>query len=162
VTGVPDVVETLQERVAAADGLLLVMPEANNALPGVCKNAIDWLSRPPQDIPRVFGHHPVARMGATPSGLGTVHAQTVWLPVVRALGMQPWFGTPLCVSGAHQGFDASGTLLDAQIREWLQKSMTGFAACVQRWSSPRRASPHTRCLTCTQSPRGRMALCQWR
>src|SRR5262245_57127937 len=36
------------------------------------------------------------------------------------------------------------------------------AAFVQRRSSPRRASTHTRCLTCTQSPRGRMALCQWR
>ena len=110
------------------------MPEANNALPGVCKNAIDWLSRPPQDIPRVFGHHPVALMGATPGGLGTVHAQMAWLPVVRALGMEPWFGTPLCVSGAHQGFDASGTLLDAQIRERLQKYMTGSAAFAQRRS----------------------------
>src|SRR4030095_16592904 len=44
--GIPAVVETLKERVAAADGLLLVTPEYNNSLPGVFKNAIDWLSRP--------------------------------------------------------------------------------------------------------------------
>ena len=45
-TGVPEMVETLKERVAAADGLLLVTPEYNNSIPGVFKNAIDWLSRP--------------------------------------------------------------------------------------------------------------------
>ncbi len=132
--GVPTVVEALKERVAAADGLLLVTPEYNNSIPGVFKNAIDWLSRPPQDIPRVFGGRPVALMGATPGGLGTVQAQTAWLPVVRALGMQPWFGTPLYVSGAHTVFDASGALLDEQIRERLRIYMTGFVAVVQRRS----------------------------
>ena len=56
-------------------------------------------------------------MGATPGGLGTVHAQTVWLPVFRTLGMQPRFGTLLSVSGADKVFDASGTLLNEQMRE---------------------------------------------
>ena len=41
--------------IAAADGLLLVTPEYNNSIPGVFKNAIDWLSRPDSDIKRVFG-----------------------------------------------------------------------------------------------------------
>src|SRR5215470_7466133 len=129
--GIPVVVEALKDRVAAADGLLLVTPEYNNSIPGVFKNTIDWLSRPPQDIPRVFGGRPVALMGATPGGLGTVHAQTAWLPVLRFLGMQPWFGTMLYVSSAHTVFDASGTLLDAQIRERLQSYMNGFVAFVQ-------------------------------
>src|SRR5438477_565463 len=100
-SGVPDVVAALKERIVAADGLLLVTPEYNNSIPGVFKNAIDWLSRPPADIPRVFGGRPVAVIGASPGGSGTVQAQTAWLPVVRALGLQPWFGTPLYVSGAH-------------------------------------------------------------
>src|SRR5437763_14363816 len=54
-TGVPAVVETLKARLAAADGLLLVTPAYNNAMPGVFKNALGWFSRPPQDIPRMFG-----------------------------------------------------------------------------------------------------------
>ena len=98
------------------------------------KNAIDWLSRPPQDIPRVFGGRPVALMGATPGGMGTVHAQTAWLPVLRALGLQPWFGTLLYVSSAHTVFDASGTLLDTQLRERLRIYMAGFVAFVQQRS----------------------------
>src|SRR4029434_11073013 len=132
--GVPAGVTALKDAIANADGLLLVTPEYNNSIPGVFKNAIDWLSRPPQDIPRVFGGRPVALMGATPGGLGTVHAQTAWLPVLRVLGMQPWFGAQLYVSGAHNVFDASGPLLDEQIRERLRMYMTGFAAFVQRRS----------------------------
>ena len=82
----------------------------------------------------MFGRRPVALMGATPGGMGTAHAQTAWLPVLRALGVQPWFGTLLHASGAHKVFDASGTLLDEQIRERLRMYMTGFATFVQRRS----------------------------
>jgi len=53
--GIPQPVTALKEAVASADGLLLATPEYNNSIPGVFKNAIDWLSRPPADIPRVFG-----------------------------------------------------------------------------------------------------------
>src|SRR6266850_2040968 len=63
--GTPAPVAALKDRIAAADGLLLVTPEYNNSIPGVFKNVIDWLSRPPGDIPRVFGGKPVTLMGAT-------------------------------------------------------------------------------------------------
>ena len=45
---------------STADGVLLVTPEYNNGIPGVFKNAIDWLSRPASDIKSVFGDRPVA------------------------------------------------------------------------------------------------------
>jgi len=44
-------VTELKEKIAAADGLLLATPEYNNSIPGVFKNAMDWLSRPAADIP---------------------------------------------------------------------------------------------------------------
>lgn len=53
--GVPGPVTTLKERIMASDGVLLATPEYNNGIPGVFKNAVDWLSRPGSDIPRVFG-----------------------------------------------------------------------------------------------------------
>ena len=49
--GIPAPVARLKDAIAAADGLLLVTPEYNNSIPGVAKNAIDWLSRPPADVP---------------------------------------------------------------------------------------------------------------
>ena len=52
--GIPEPVQALKNRIAGAQGLLIVTPEYNNSIPGVMKNAIDWLSRPPADVRRVF------------------------------------------------------------------------------------------------------------
>src|SRR5204863_199471 len=99
-SGIPEPVRALKDRIAAADGLLLVTPEYNNSIPGVFKNAIDWLSRPASDIARVFGDRAAVVMGATPGKGGTALAQTAWLPVLRTLGTRPWWGSRLMVSGA--------------------------------------------------------------
>jgi len=128
--GVPAPVTELKEKIATAQGLLLATPEYNNSIPGVFKNAIDWLSRPPRDIPRVFGGRPVALMGATPGAGGTRLAQAAWLPVVRTLGMRPWFGKQLYVASAAQVFDGEGRLVDDKIRKLLGEFMAGFAGFV--------------------------------
>lgn len=73
--GIPEQVMVLKDAIAQAHGLLLVTPEYNNSIPGVFKNAIDWLSRPPSDIRRVFGGKPTALIGASPGGFGTVLSQ---------------------------------------------------------------------------------------
>jgi len=128
--GVPAPVTELKDKIAAAQGLLLVTPEYNNSIPGVFKNAIDWLSRPPRDIPRVFGDRPVALMGATPGAGGTRLAQAAWLPVLRTLGTRPWFRKQLYVAGAPQVFDAEGRLTDEKIRKQLGEFIAGFASFV--------------------------------
>jgi chromate reductase len=87
--GIPPAVQALKKRIEQTDGLLLVTPEYNNSIPGVFKNAIDWLSRPPADIAKVFGERPVGVIGASPGGFGTILAQNAWLPVLRTLGPGP-------------------------------------------------------------------------
>ena len=124
--GLPDEVVKLKEAIAAADGLLLVTPEYNNSLPGVFKNAVDWLSRPASDIKRVFGGRAVAIIGASPGGFGTILSQSAWLPVLRALNTRPWFGARLLVSRAQAVFDASGVLTDDGVREQLRTFLAGF------------------------------------
>lgn len=128
--GVLAPVAELKDRIASADGLLLVTPEYNNSIPGVFKNAIDWLSRPAKDIPRVFGDKKVALIGATPGRGGTRFAQTAWLPVFRTLGMRPWFGSQLYVAEAGKVFDAEGKLTDDTIKKLLARYMAGFAAFI--------------------------------
>ena len=128
--GLPDTVVKLKERVVATDGLLLVTPEYNNSLPGVFKNAVDWLSRPPADIPRVFANRPVGVIGASPGGFGTLLSQTAWLPVLKTLGTAAYFGGRLQVSRADGVFDAVGNLVDERIREQLKKYLAGFSEFV--------------------------------
>jgi NAD(P)H-dependent FMN reductase len=128
--GIPAVVQELKARIAAADGLLISTPEYNNSIPGVLKNAVDWLSRPAADIPRVFGGLPVAILGATPGAGGTILAQAAWLPVLRTLGTAPWFGGRLMVSTAGKVFGEDGRLLDQAVRTRLETFVTGFAAFV--------------------------------
>ena len=129
--GIPAAVETLKDQIAAGDGLILATPEYNNAIPGVLKNAVDWLTRPPDDIGRVFRGKPVALMGATPGGFGTTLAQTAWLPVLRTLGTEPWFGARMLVARAGDAFDAAGTLSDDDVSERLGDYLAGFADFVR-------------------------------
>lgn len=128
--GIPPPVVALKERIAAADGLLLVTPEYNNGIPGVFKNVIDWLSRPPADIPQVFGNRPIAVVGASPGGFGTILAQNAWLPVLRTLGTRPWYGGRLLVSRAGSVFNAAGDLTDEKIKAQLQQFLHGFSEFV--------------------------------
>jgi chromate reductase len=130
--GIPASVAKLKDQIAAADGLLLATPEYNNSLPGPFKNAIDWLSRPGSDIKRVFGGKPVAVIGASPSGFGTILSQNAWLPVLRTLGTQPWFGGRMAVSRAGSVFDAAGALTDETVRTQLRQFLEGFCAFAAR------------------------------
>jgi NAD(P)H-dependent FMN reductase len=132
--GIPPPVRALKDRLAAADGLLLVTPEYNNSIPGVMKNTIDWMSRPAKDVPRVFGGKPVALMGATPGRGGTTLAHAAWLPVLRTLGTAPWFRPRVYVSSAANAFDADGRLIDQAVRETITKFLTGFAEFIARLS----------------------------
>jgi chromate reductase, NAD(P)H dehydrogenase (quinone) len=131
-SGIPEEVKTLKDAVAAADGLVLATPEYNNSIPGVFKNAIDWMSRPASDAARVFGGRPVALLGASPSGFGTILGQSAWLPVLRTLGAQLWTGGRLQVSRAPAVFDAEGKLSDPKIGAALREFVEGFVRFVAR------------------------------
>ena len=129
--GIPDAVTGIKDRIAVADGLMIATPEYNNGMPGVLKNAIDWLSRPPGDIDRVFGGKPVVTMGASLGAFGTVMSQAAWLPVLRALRMRPWFGHRSPHVGlARSVFGGDGSLTSTEIRDQLGGFMAGFASFV--------------------------------
>jgi NAD(P)H-dependent FMN reductase len=130
--GIPAAVTALKDAIAAADGVLLATPEYNNGIPGVFKNGIDWLSRPPADVKRVFAGRRIAVIGASPGGFGTILSQNAWLPVLRTLGTHPWFGARLMVSRAGSVFDDGGAIKDAAVQEQLRQFMQGFVDFVRQ------------------------------
>lgn len=129
--GVPQVVELLKNQIATCDGVFLVTPEYNNSIPGVFKNAIDWMSRPPSDIGRVFGNRAIGIIGASPGGFGTILAQDAWLPVLRTLGMRPWFGGRLMVARAGNVFNEAGEMVDEKMKALLQTYLQGLVSFVK-------------------------------
>lgn len=130
-SGLPPAVVALKERLLTADGLLLVTPEYNNSIPGPLKNAIDWMTRPADDIGRHFGGKPVALVGASPGGFGTILSQNAWLPVLRTLGTRPWFEGRLLVSRAHTVMDEEHRLSDQGARDRLATFLDGFVGFVR-------------------------------
>ncbi len=125
----PEAVGRAKERLARADGLLLVTPEYNYGVPGPLKNAFDWLSRPPRETPLIG--KPVGTIGASTGWGGTERAQLVWLYSFRFLHMPSFNRREVHVSMAAEAFDESGRLTNelflkdldaylAQFRDWLE------------------------------------------
>ena len=129
--GIPAAVEDIKNRIAQSAGLLIVTPEYNNSIPGVLKNAMDWLSRPPKDSARVFRGRKVGVIGATPGRFGTNSAQAAWLPVLRTLGTRPYFGKLLYVGQASAAFNDQGELADEDTKQRLSDYMQGFCEFVR-------------------------------
>ncbi|RIA45548.1 NAD(P)H-dependent FMN reductase [Hephaestia caeni] len=130
--GPPEAVVDLKDAIASADGVIFATPEYNNGIPGVFKNAIDWASRPPGDIARVFGGRHIAILGASPGGFGTVLAQNHWLPVLRTLGATLWTGGRMLVPRASGVFDTTGAISDPAVRDQLQVFLAGYAAFLRQ------------------------------
>ncbi|HLB56050.1 MAG TPA: NAD(P)H-dependent oxidoreductase [Coxiellaceae bacterium] len=124
--GVPAAVENLKQKIISCDGLLISTPEYNYGIPGVLKNTLDWLTRPPKDIPRVFAQRKIGLIGASPSRLGTAFAQNAWLSTLRILNTHPYFGNTLFVASAHTLFNAAGNLTDEMTKKLLQDYVKGF------------------------------------
>ena len=134
--GMPSAVADLQREIAQSPGLLLFSPEYNNSVPGVLKNAIDWLSRPAAEGLVVLRGKPVAVVGVTPGGFGTVLAQAAWLPVLRTLGARIWTGGRLGVSHASRVFDDAGNLDEPELLQRLDDFLSGFFAFANDGDEP--------------------------
>lgn len=128
--GLPVSVQRLQDQLRDADALLLVTPEYNGGIPGVFKNAIDWMSR--GEGLTHFREKPVAVIGASPGGFGTILSQNHWNQVLRRLNTQPWFGGQVMVSRAGTHFDAERNLVSEDLRVQLATFLDGFAASYRR------------------------------
>jgi chromate reductase len=135
---VPAAVSQLRNAVQGADGLLLATPEYNHGVPGVLKNAIDWLSQPPRAC--VLEGRPTAIMGASTGFSGTARGQ-MQLRQSFVLTDTPVMQQPeLLVNYAREKFDASGALTDDSTRQLLTRFLARFAAWVrhhQGWLPPR-------------------------
>jgi chromate reductase len=128
--GYPEAVARLQAAVGAADGVLIATPEYNSGIPGVLKNALDWMSRPPGKA--TCAGKPVAVMGTSPGMGGTLRVQVAMRPVLSGMGMLQAVGADTAVPGAGQAFDADGNLVDEKARAAVARTLEALAAWIAR------------------------------
>ena len=135
--GLPAGVQKLCQAIRAADGLLVATPEYNQSLPGVLKNAIDWLSRPACND--VLAGKVVGIIGVTSGQWGTRFAQAALRHVLFATESVIAPGMGLFLRDATRQFDSEGDLRDADTREALARYLAEFAGVLQRARSAARA-----------------------
>lgn len=126
----PEAVTAAKQQIQAADGLLLVTPEYNFGVPGVLKNAVDWLSRPYTD--QTLRGKPTGVIGASTGWAGTVRAQMAWRQSFDFLKSPVFEGHAVHVSMAANVFDADGRLVNELLLRDLDTYLALFAAWLER------------------------------
>jgi chromate reductase len=123
--GDPDAVGELKAAVRAADALLIASPEYNYSVPGVLKNAVDWVSRPPPETP--LRGKPAAILGASTGMSGTMRMQHHLRQVLAATQTLVMVAPEVVIPRAAERF-VDGRLADESTRELLRKQLSALRA----------------------------------
>lgn len=124
--GLPASVAALRERIRKADGVLIVTPEYNFSIPGVLKNALDWISRG-EDQP--FAYKPVAIISAAPGPVGGARVQYDVRRVMLFMNAQVLAKPEVFIAGAVGKFNSDSQCTDDTTRKFVGDQMQAF----QRW-----------------------------
>jgi len=119
--------------IRAADAMLVATPEYNHGVPGVLKNAIDWLSRPPRAS--ALDGKVAAIMGASPGMTGTARAQSQLRQAFVFTNSYALLQPEVLVARAAEKFNADGQLTDQATRDHLKKFLDRFAELIARFTS---------------------------
>lgn len=126
--GMPLSVSRVAEQIEHADAILFVSPEYNYSIPGVLKNAIDWLSRL---TPQPFAGKAVSIMGTSPGVIGTARMQYHLRQVMVFLDAHP-LNKPEVMIGAYEGKYADDRLADAKGREMVERQLVALISWSQQ------------------------------
>ena len=127
--GEPAEVAALKAQIRAADAVLLVTPEYNFSIPGVLKNTLDWMSRPPEPP---FDGKPVAIMGASPGPVGTARVQYDLRKVLVFMNSFTVNKPEVFIASAPSKFNAEGELTDEMTAKFIKDLLVSLQALKAR------------------------------
>jgi chromate reductase len=107
--GFPAAVDNFRKQVAAADALIFAVPEYNFSVSGALKNALEWLSRPPNSP---TNGKPCGVLGASVSPLGTARGQFHFRHICVSLNMIAVNAPHVDITNAKSKFDDQSKLTD--------------------------------------------------
>lgn len=132
-SGFPAPVTALGDAVRAADAVMIVSPEYNYSVPGVLKNAIDWVSRLP-DQP--FAGKPVALQSAAIGMLGGARCQYHLRQIMVFLDAIVFTKPEVFVSFAKSKVDEeAGRVSDGPTRDAIAAQLKAFQPFVERFAA---------------------------
>jgi len=117
----PPAIAALKAAIAGADAVLVATPEYNGSIPGVLKNALDWVSRPAAGTPP--RGKPAAVIGASTGLFGAVWAQAETRKVLSTIGARV-VDRELPIAQADEALAINGLPLDRDARESLETTLT--------------------------------------
>jgi chromate reductase len=117
-SGDPAAVTALKKQLSAADVIIIVTPEYSHSMPGVLKNVLDWLARPPE-MP--FNGKVAAIMGASTGPVGTARVQYHLRQVLNSMGAYTMGKPEVFISMAQSKFSAEGDLTDETTRKFISE-----------------------------------------
>ena len=126
----PDKIREFKEKIRGADAILIATPEYNYSVPGVLKNAIDWVSRPYGD--NALEGKPVAIMGASIGMLGTGRAQYHLRQSFVFLNMFPLNRPEIMVPFVEKKVDQEGRIIDETTRRLVRELLDALIAWTRK------------------------------
>jgi NAD(P)H-dependent FMN reductase len=125
--GIPPGAAEFHRRLKAADAFIIAAPEYNASVPGVLKNAIDWVSRfRPQPWTRKHG----LLMSASPSMMGGNRGLWALRMPLEHLGADV-YPDMFSLARAHEMFGADGRIADAKLQKWFEGTVECFLKLVE-------------------------------
>ncbi len=125
--GIPPGALALRERLAACDAFVISAPEYNASVPGVLKNAVDWVSR---IRPQPFKDKHALLTSASPSMVGGNRGLWTLRVPLEHLGTRV-YPDMFSLANAHQGFTDNGDLADAGLQDRLAEAVSSFLRLVE-------------------------------
>ncbi|MFG2976525.1 NADPH-dependent FMN reductase [Streptomyces sp. NPDC048331] len=125
--GLPEGALALRERIGAAQALIIASPEYNASVPGVLKNAIDWVSR---YRPQPFKDKQTLLVSASPSMVGGNRGLWALRVPLEHLGARV-YPDMFSLAGAHHAFTEDGALTDQGLGERLTTTIDSFLNLVE-------------------------------
>lgn len=118
--GIPASVQRLADQVAQAEAVAIASPEYNKSIPGVLKNALDWISRvkgnPWKDKPVAIMSAAAGREGGARANFALRLAMTPFRPRLLT-------GPEVLIADARNQFDSNGMLINERYLETLRTLM---------------------------------------
>ncbi len=132
-SGFPAAVNALADAIRAADGVIIVTPEYNFSIPGGLKNAIDWVSRLPN---QPFAGKAVALQSASPGPLGGGRVQYDLRRAMVFLDAFVLNKPEIFIGGCASKLDEkTGEIKDEATRNFIKQQLVAFAAMISRLSN---------------------------